>query len=238
MTGAMRAEILSSLAAVRDDVERHVAKLDRYRALQALEKTVADFPGLDDLSSALSEIRERMQRQIEETREVRALRAVEKIMPELTEVLAFLTERREEAPVEQTQMDRNIAPDQDASPPEPLLDADRQPSDQATIIVATSAELGEVSSAPQSAGTPHETAAQEAQHAAAESADPGETPPPANDISGSDRAAPSAAPSTISYGIAQFLNPDEERPVIPETVRGEEGLAPFHSPPSQEGRAA
>jgi hypothetical protein len=26
--------------------------------------------------------------------------------------------------------------------------------------------------------------------------------------------------------------------VIPETVRGEEGLAPFHSPPSQEGRAA
>jgi hypothetical protein len=55
-----------------------------------------DFPGLDDLNRSLSEIRERMQRQIEETREVRALRTVEKIMPDLTEVLAFLTERTEE----------------------------------------------------------------------------------------------------------------------------------------------
>ncbi len=92
MTGAVRLEILSSLASVREDVERQVAKLDRYRALKVIEQTISDFPGLEDLNNSLSEIRERMQRQIEGTREVRALRAVEKIMPDLSEVLAFLSD--------------------------------------------------------------------------------------------------------------------------------------------------
>ncbi len=100
MTGAMRAEILSSLVSVRADVERHVARLDRYRALKAIEQTIADFPGLEDMNRSLSDVRERMQRQIEETREVRALRAVDKIMPDLTEVLAFLAERTDRSEAE------------------------------------------------------------------------------------------------------------------------------------------
>ncbi len=92
MTGAMSLEILSSLASVRDDVERQVAKLDRYRALKAIEQTIVDFPALEDLNRTLGDLRDSMQRQLNETREVRALQKIEKIMPDLSDVLALLTE--------------------------------------------------------------------------------------------------------------------------------------------------
>ncbi len=97
MTGAMSLEILSSLASVRDDVERQVAKLDRYRALKAIEQTIVDFPALEDLNRTLDDLRDSMQRQLNETREVRALQKIEKIMPDLSDVLALLTENARHA---------------------------------------------------------------------------------------------------------------------------------------------
>jgi len=90
MTVVVRPDILSSLEAMRQDAEQRIAKLDRFRAVKALEQTMADFPGLDDLTRSLSEIRDRVRAQLDETREFRALRSIERIMPELTEVLALL----------------------------------------------------------------------------------------------------------------------------------------------------
>ena len=93
MTNEFRHHILSSLASVLDDAECQVAKLDRFQALKAIEKTIEDFQGLDDVTSGLSDLRDRVTLTLDRTREVRALRTVERILPELSEVLAYLTER-------------------------------------------------------------------------------------------------------------------------------------------------
>jgi hypothetical protein len=90
MTVAGHPDILSRLEFVRQDVERRIATLDRFRALKAIEQTIADFPGLDDLARSLTDIRDQVRAQLDETREFRALRSIERILPELSEVLALV----------------------------------------------------------------------------------------------------------------------------------------------------
>lgn len=93
MTVDTRPELLTSLAAVQQDVERYTLGLDRYRALIVIEKTISDFSGLEDVASPLAMLRDEVRRRLEATPEYRALAAVKKIVPELTEVLAFLADR-------------------------------------------------------------------------------------------------------------------------------------------------
>lgn len=88
-----RPDILTSLQAVHDDVQRRVAHLDRYRALKAIEQAIADFASLDDVTRGLTEVRDRVQRQLDETDECRALRTLARIIPDLSEVLALLGDR-------------------------------------------------------------------------------------------------------------------------------------------------
>ena len=90
MTIAIRPEILSSLNTVREDVQRQVAGLDRYRALKAIEQTIADFAMLEEIARPMSDIRDEVLRQLDETRQYRALRAIERIMPELSEAFDLL----------------------------------------------------------------------------------------------------------------------------------------------------
>lgn len=90
MTVAVRPDIVACLESMRQDVERRIASLDRFRALKAIEQTIAEFPGLDDLTRSLSEIADQVRLQLDETREFRALRSIERIMPELSEVLALM----------------------------------------------------------------------------------------------------------------------------------------------------
>lgn len=93
MTITTHPELLISLAAVQRDVERYTLGLDRYRALIAIEKTISEFAGLDDVARPLAAVRDEVRLRLETTPEYRALAAVQKIVPELTEVLAFLAER-------------------------------------------------------------------------------------------------------------------------------------------------
>jgi hypothetical protein len=235
MTGAVRLEILSSLASVREDVERQVAKLDRYRALKVIEQTISDFPGLDDLNNSLSEIRERMQRQIEGTREVRALRAVEKIMPDLSEVLTFLSDCSD-AGEEASQP----AKPNDALSAGSVADAGSQRATE-ELVVAASVEVDVASDIAQPAPVEQTRSSQsEPERLVADGGDPGSAPAPANEA-GTDSENPPQ--TTISYGIAQFLNPPPEEAVEGSAgaePRGEdEDLAQFRAPASsQEGRAA
>jgi hypothetical protein len=89
MTVVTRTDVLSSLQAIHGDVQRRAAELDRYRALKAIEQTIADFPGLDDVTRSLGDVRDRVQQQLDGTREFRALRTIERILPELSEVLGL-----------------------------------------------------------------------------------------------------------------------------------------------------
>lgn len=93
MTVVVRPDILSSLKSVREDVQRQVVELDHYRALKAIEQTIADFPSLEDIARSLSDIRDKVQRQLDDTREYRALRTLERIVPELSDVLDLVAER-------------------------------------------------------------------------------------------------------------------------------------------------
>lgn len=95
MTDAMREDLLSSLRSIREDVQRQVGGLDRYRALMAIDQTIADFPHLQDVTSALGAIRDQVQEQLDETRQFRALRAIDRLLPELSEALALVAEPSE-----------------------------------------------------------------------------------------------------------------------------------------------
>lgn len=90
MTVVVHTDILVSLQAMHGDVQRRFAELDRYRALKAIEQTIADFPDLDDVAHSLGDIRDRVQQQLDGTREFRALRSIERILPELSDVLVLL----------------------------------------------------------------------------------------------------------------------------------------------------
>lgn len=90
MTVVPGSDILSSLHSIQEDVRRQAEQLDRYRALKAIEQTIADFANLDDIARSLSDVRQHVQEQLDGTREFRALRAIERILPELSEVLALV----------------------------------------------------------------------------------------------------------------------------------------------------
>lgn len=113
MTMLAQTDILVSLQALHGDVQRRFAELDRYRALKAIERTIADFPGLDDVAHSLGDIRDRVQEQLDGTREFRALRSIERILPELSEVLVLLDGAGE--------ADRNAAPGDPAAGAESLV---------------------------------------------------------------------------------------------------------------------
>lgn len=95
-------ELIASLGQWQREVESRLAGLDCYRALQSVERMLADFPALDDLTQPLSEVRDRLRERLQESREYRAMQALQKIMPELPVVVALLAEtdgdgRREDA---------------------------------------------------------------------------------------------------------------------------------------------
>jgi hypothetical protein len=239
MTGAVRLEILSSLASVRDDVERHVAKLDRYRALKAIERTIAEFPGLDDLNRALSDLRDGLQQKLNETREVRALRAIEKITPELSEVLSFLAERTEKPSAEEVEHGRDRVAGSSAPSFGPA-DDDISQTNKVTVVIATSSETVEHSDMVSARQVPQQEFAREesTRRLSADNADPGDTSAPAND-SGSSADTGNPASPAFSYGIAQFLNPEESSERASGQMRHDDELeSPHRVAPSQEGRAA
>jgi hypothetical protein len=90
MTVTVQTDILASLQTLHGNVQRRFAELDRYRALQAIERTIADFPDLNDVTHSLGDIRDRVQVQLDGTPEFRALRSIERMLPELSDVLVLL----------------------------------------------------------------------------------------------------------------------------------------------------
>ena len=93
MTIGIHPDLVASLAAVRGDVERHLAGVNRYRAMRSIEKTMADIAEFQELVTPLNDIRERIERQLQDTREYRALRVLDSIVPQLADVLALLDEK-------------------------------------------------------------------------------------------------------------------------------------------------
>jgi len=146
MTVVVRTDILSSLQAMHGDVQRRAAELDRYRALKAIEQTIADFSGLDDVTHALGDIRDRVQQQLDSTREFRALRTIERILPELSEVLGLLDEQAKRDPdphlpdVEPDASASDGAPADDRGAVTPAQAAADNSRDIETVVLADASE--------------------------------------------------------------------------------------------------
>ncbi len=93
MQGVDHAEFLASLRDIRAEVEKHVGALPRYRALTAIDRTLEEFHGLDDVATPLIALGESLRERLNETAEYRAWNAIRSIGPELTTVLDFLAQR-------------------------------------------------------------------------------------------------------------------------------------------------
>lgn len=123
MTAGVHPDIVSSLAAVRGNVEQRLADVSRYRAMRSLEKTMADIADFQELVSPLRDVRERIERQLQETREYRALCALDAMVPQLKAVLAFLGETSDGKSPSQDEEKRDDAAATANSAAETLIDA-------------------------------------------------------------------------------------------------------------------
>lgn len=241
MTVVVRPEILSSLNSVREDVQRQVAGLDRYRALKAIEQTIADFPSLEDLTRSLADIRDRVQSQLDETREYRALRTIERIMPELSDVLALLAERPDTAseskfglphvengPVsEEPLADEQVAAISPQPEPEPITASEFE---AAAVEFVETAELTAEPAMPATQAYREETAVRPPAPLAeaAHEARPPE-PAPESEVSSKPGAVPSLADSVAQLMAQSIAPPPREAQAPPQQVHERSDAAPPHT---------
>lgn len=246
MSLSIHSEILSSLASVREDVRGRVEELDRYRAVRAIEQTIAEFPGLDDLARSLADVRDRVQQQLSETREYLALCAVEKMMPELTGVLAMLSENSGAAsrPADFT--------DEQAASPVASVPGERE--EVAAIVEAGAVEVSEIGDAETvaavAAGQPHEGASDEDRSISAVMmpddlegrplhAEPGNSnqePMPTHAVPAP--AGEGAPASTLAYSLAQLMVQALVPPPLPPDGSEPEKREPHQAAPPQDHPAA
>jgi len=90
MTISDHSDIRMPLASIRQRLECHLAGVSRYRALLAIDKSIADLAGHPDLAEPLLRVRDQILLQLSEMREYRALGTIDKVGPELIDILAFL----------------------------------------------------------------------------------------------------------------------------------------------------
>lgn len=250
MTATVQTDILVSLQTLHGDVQRRFAELDRYRALQAIERTIADFPDLDDVTHSLGDIRDRVQVQLDGTPEFRALRSIERMLPELSEVLVLLegeaANESHPGPVDPTLGSESPAPESSmvagqVAAPDAAPDGDPDPAPQVSLETVT-AEIETLTSVPQSEqpqALPHPDPypAQGTILDLATVATTDDRHPPGPEV---DARAPEAAhvPSlavSVAQLMAQAAVPPRDPPLPPEWNAGADTPA---RPPSPAERAA
>jgi len=228
MTATVQTDILVSLQTLHGDVQRRFAELDRYRALQAIERTIADFPDLDDVAHSLGDIRDRVQVQLDGTPEFRALRSIERMLPELSDVLMLLngTSNSEEIsdPGEATLASESPVPEsvviaeavvvaQDALPAGDLDAATQSPSEAVAVdieTVATAAEPEQPQDLPQTdVDAAHVTTVNRTAFATTDDRHP---PGPEIDARGSEPVHVPSLADSVAQLMAQAAMPPRDPP--------------------------
>lgn len=247
MAGGAFPEVLESITQLRVALQDRLSGIDRYRAIQAIEKTMAEFPELKELTQSLSEIRERMQRHLHETREYRAILSVEKIMPELATVLDVLAGTAAD-PVD-ADMWRNPPPPVRTDIAEPPADALHAPTVAAspdTEVKAKPAEVeaGRHQDAPEWYGGREEGGMPSPGFAVAGSRreEIGDGTADAPDYSARPASVPPDDATPAALSLAEFLGPSgadgDTREDTPGQPPGGERDDPSELRAAPEGRAA
>lgn len=85
---ASESGIFIQLQSLRDRIEGRLSGVGHYRALLAMERTIAELAEFDDIAFGLRAIRDSIKDRLASVDEYRALCALERISEELTEVVA------------------------------------------------------------------------------------------------------------------------------------------------------
>jgi len=105
--------VIQSLERVRERVKEQLIKVPEFRALLAIEKSIAEVSNIPDLVPCLESAKEKILDRLMTVREYRAMLAVEKSITEISEVLGVLADG-ESGNGEPT-------PTVDVAPPQPEL---------------------------------------------------------------------------------------------------------------------
>jgi hypothetical protein len=84
--------VIQSLERVRDRVKEQLIKVPEYRALLAIETSIAEVSNIPDLAVCLESAKEKIMDRLMTIREYQAMLAVEKSITEISEVLGVLAE--------------------------------------------------------------------------------------------------------------------------------------------------
>jgi hypothetical protein len=106
--------VIQSLERVRDRVKGQLIKVPEYRALLAIETSIAEVSNIPELAACLESAKEKIMDRLMTIREYQAMLAVEKSITEISEVLGVLAE------TEVTEPTLTVA----AAPPQPGLAVD------------------------------------------------------------------------------------------------------------------
>jgi hypothetical protein len=98
--------VIQSLERVRDRVKEQLIKVPEYRALLAIETSIAEVSNIPDLVAYVESAKEKIMDRLRTFREFQAMVAVEKSIIEISEVLGVLAAVAPETPtVPQTEVD-------------------------------------------------------------------------------------------------------------------------------------
>jgi len=84
--------VIQSLERVRERVKEQLIKVPEFRALLAIEKSIAEVSNIPDLVACLESAEEKILDRLMTVREYRAMLAVEKSITEISEVLGVLAD--------------------------------------------------------------------------------------------------------------------------------------------------
>jgi hypothetical protein len=123
--------VIQSLERVKDRVREQLIKVSEFRALLAIEKSIAEVSNIPDLVASLEPAKQKILDRLMTVREYRAMLAVEKSITEISEVLGVLADGEsthgEPTPsvaVEPPRAELVVAPETPQEIPEALSPAD------------------------------------------------------------------------------------------------------------------
>jgi len=121
--------VIQSLERVRDRVKEQLIKVPEYRALLAIETSIAEVSNIPDLVACLESAKEKIMDRLMTVREYQAMLAVEKSITEISEVLGVLAETEVNEPtptvaVAPPQPELAVAPEAPLEDPEAVSPID------------------------------------------------------------------------------------------------------------------
>ena len=121
--------VIQSLERVRDRVKEQLIKVPEYRALLAIETSIAEVSNIPDLAACLESAKEKIMDRLMTIREYQAMLAVEKSITEISEVLGVLAETEVNEPtptvaVAPPQPELAVAPEAPLEDPEAVSPID------------------------------------------------------------------------------------------------------------------